>query len=207
MFYFSPANPWVSFIFFCFLFRLRNIYCSILQFINSFLSFSSISAVELMLRFLFWSSYFSVLKFLFSSLCLYWEMYFCALTFSFFIYFKPVYNCSLKHCYYDFFQVLDSFNISVISVLSPINCLFTFNLRFSSFLVWLIILKPGLLKPGHLWYYIIRFWNLFKPSVSLFFFWYVWWMKGGKCYHTEVELWVPQLASVDTRVVGGHHYC
>lgn len=78
---------------------------------------------------LFQLLYFSVLKVPFCSSIFYFlieTFYFFLLRLSFFICFKYVDNCSLKHFYDSCFKILsDNFNISVILVLTSINSFVT----------------------------------------------------------------------------------
>ena len=58
----------------------------------------------------------------------------------FFLYFKLVCNCSLKHFVTTALKSLsDGSDISIISVLASANCLFSCSLRSSWFLVWWVI--------------------------------------------------------------------
>lgn len=61
-----------------------------------------------------------------------------------------------------------------------------------------------LLKPGHLEYYLVRLWIIFKPSVLTGLFWHHSDRAKGKmllhCCQLGIEVQVPKLATVGTRV-------
>lgn len=91
---------------------------------------------------------FSVLKFPFGSYIFYFfdeTFYFFAEASCFFICFKWVHNCSLKHFYHGCFKILvNNSYISIISVLASI--FFSTHCEIFWFLIWWMIF---LLKPGH----------------------------------------------------------
>lgn len=119
--------------------------------------------------------------------------------------FKCVYNYLLKYFVRAALKSLSDNSTTDIFVLVTVSCLFSFNLSFSWFLVWWMILVFLLLYPGHLGYYVKGIWIIFKSFVLAGLFWNCTIMERRLPYYCKEGVKVQALNLVSTSLWWHYH--